>query len=104
VRAQHLDRSRPIVQEALEAIVQRVENIEGKVLAQEVRKTLQMKLDLWLKQAQGQGYQLGYREYGGTTRPLLRRPGEGAWQAFTALNSLRDVEPTVGLILKEQTR
>jgi hypothetical protein len=104
LRAQYLDRSRPIVQEALDAIVQRVENIEGKALAHEVRKILQMKLDLWLKQAQGQGYQLGYREYGGTTRPLLRRPGEGAWQAFTALNSLRDVEPTVGLILKEQTQ
>lgn len=103
LRAQDLDKSRPIVQEAIEAIVRRVEEIEGKSLAASVRKEIDGKLDRWLKQAQGQGYRLGYREgRDGTTKGLLRTPGEGGWQAFTTLHSLRDVEPTVGLILKEQ--
>ena len=102
LRAQQLDRSRPIVQEAIDAIVQRVENIEGKALAVQVRGVINQKLDLWMKQAQGQGYNLGYREQGGVTKGLLKKPGDGPWQAFTTLNSLRDVEPSVGLILKEQ--
>ena len=83
--------------------MRRVEEIEGKSLAVVVRKEIDNKLDRWLKQAQGQGYRLGYRDgRDGTTKGLLRNPGDGAWQAFTTLHSLRDVEPTVGLILKEQ--
>ncbi len=103
LRAQDLDKSRPIVQEAIEAIVRRVEAIEGKSLAASVRKEIHVKLDKWLKQAQGQGYQLGYQaSREGTATALLRNPGEGKWQPFTTLHSLRDVEPSVGLILKER--
>ncbi|MCF7978996.1 MAG: DISARM system helicase DrmA [Chromatiaceae bacterium] len=103
LRAQDLDKSRPIVQEAMAAIVRRVEEIEGKALAKAVRKEIDVKLDKWLKQAQGQGYQLGYQaSRDGTATALLRTPGEGKWQAFTTLHSLRDVEPSVGLILKER--
>ncbi|MFN2164964.1 MAG: helicase-related protein, partial [Anaerolineae bacterium] len=102
LRAQDLDKSRPIVQEAIEAIVRRVEAVEGKSLAAAVRKEINVKLDKWLKQAQGQGYQLGYQaSKDGTATALLRNPGEGKWQPFTTLHSLRDVEPSVGLILKE---
>ncbi len=32
---------------------------------------------------------------------LLKDPERGNWQPFTCLNSLRDVEPTVYLILDE---
>ena len=32
---------------------------------------------------------------------LLHRPGIEPWDEFTCLNSLRDVEPTVGLILDD---
>lgn len=45
LRAQDLDKSRPIVQEAIEAIVRRVEEIEGKSLAASVRKEIDGKLD-----------------------------------------------------------
>ncbi|ESQ15972.1 MAG: hypothetical protein N838_07100 [Thiohalocapsa sp. PB-PSB1] len=103
LRAQALDKSRPIVQEAIDAIVRRVEEIEGKSLASSVRKEIDVKLDKWLQQAQGQGYQLGYQaSRDGTAKALLRNPGEGKWQPFTTLHSLRDVEPSVGLILKER--
>jgi len=32
---------------------------------------------------------------------LLLRAGDGRWERFTLLNSLRDVEPTVDLILDD---
>jgi hypothetical protein len=45
---------------------------------------------------------LGYDdERDGVTVGLLRRPGLDPWDDFTCLNSLRDVEPTVGLIFHD---
>ena len=45
---------------------------------------------------------LGYdEERDGITAGLLKRPGMEAWDDFTCLNSLRDVEPNVGLILHD---
>lgn len=37
----------------------------------------------------------------GTTVPLLQTPGVASWQSFTCLNSLREVEPQVKLILMD---
>lgn len=54
-------------------------------------------------QAAEEAFHLGYRDgRDGTTRGLLRPPGEGEWERFTCLNSLRDVEGTVHLILTEE--
>lgn len=36
------------------------------------------------------------------TIELLESAGQGIWQDFTCLNSLRNVEPTVGLIFQDQ--
>ena len=48
------------------------------------------------------GGRLGYKEKkDGVTKGLLRPPSIGEWDSFTCLNSLRDVEPTVGLILSD---
>jgi hypothetical protein len=45
---------------------------------------------------------LGYdEERDGVTVGLLRRPCLDPWDDFTCLNSLRDVEPTVGLIFHD---
>ena len=45
---------------------------------------------------------LGYdEERDGITVGLLHRPGLEPWDDFTCLNSLRDVEPNVGLILHD---
>jgi hypothetical protein len=38
----------------------------------------------------------------GITVPLLRRAGRDPWTDFTCLNSLRDVEPEVGLVLDDR--
>jgi hypothetical protein len=62
------------------------------------------RLDQWLNNAQNMagGRVLGYdEERDGITAGLLKRPGLEAWDDFTCLNSLRDVEPNVGLILHD---
>ena len=63
------------------------------------------KVDLWQKQAQRTegGRKLGYREKAdGVTVNLLRKPGLERWEEFTCPNSLREVEPTVNLVLDDR--
>ena len=57
----------------------------------------------WLKLEQNVGgHILGYDdERDGVTVGLLNRPSLKQWDDFTCLNSLRDVEPTVGLIFHD---
>jgi hypothetical protein len=48
------------------------------------------------------GRVLGYKDRkDGVTVGLLKTPTEEDWQPFTCLNSLRDVEPGVALILND---
>jgi len=92
------------VTEAIEAITKRAELIAGVEAADEVRQQLKRKMDLWQKRAQrtAQGNQLGYEtKKDGITIGLLRKPSIEAWDEFTCLNSLRDVEPTANLILDD---
>jgi hypothetical protein len=68
-----------------------------------VRAELEARIDLWLAEAQAllkAGSRLGYQEVRDSeTVGLLSRAAGGEWRPFTALNSLRDVEPMVGLVL-----
>jgi hypothetical protein len=95
-------RGHQYVTDAIEAITRRAELIAGPEAAEEVRQQLKRKMDLWQKRAQrmAQGNQLGYEtKKDGVTVGLLRKPTIEAWDEFTCLNSLRDVEPTANLIL-----
>lgn len=77
----------------------------GAAVEQLVRAELEKRLDEWLAEAQRQtgGRRLGYRDArDGITVGLLRRPGLRAWDDFTCLNSLRDVEPEVALVLDDR--
>jgi hypothetical protein len=48
----------------------------------------------------GKGTLLSYkRKKDDTSVGLLAQPELGVWDDFTCLNSLRDVEPSVGLVL-----
>ena len=61
-------------------------------------------MDAWLAQraAITGGAILGYEgKTDGRTLGLLSKPAQGAWETFTCLNSLRDVEPSVKLILRD---
>jgi hypothetical protein len=47
---------------------------------------------------------LGYKpKKDGLTLGLLKATEAGRWEEFTCLNSLRDVEPGVGLILDDRS-
>jgi hypothetical protein len=99
-----MDRHHPYVKEAIDIIVQRAHAVgNGKAVAEHVRAVLNERIDEWLAKAQrtAGGGILGYDKRDGLTVSLLSRPGTEPWDRFTCLNSLRDVEPTVGLILQD---
>jgi hypothetical protein len=92
-----------LVTEAKTMIVQRAAGVEGNNAAGErVRETLSARVDGWAARAQRMtgGATLGYKTRNdGKTFGLLQQAGSEPWQDFTCLNSLRDVEPMVNLIL-----
>ncbi|MDX2100101.1 MAG: DISARM system helicase DrmA [Leptolyngbyaceae cyanobacterium bins.59] len=104
-KAGRIDRNHPYLQEALEAIVTRAERVDGPKTRDLVKQALEAKLDYWLEQISdlAGGAQLGYQsQKDGITRGLLEQPSGNQWQPFTCLNSLRNVEPTIGLILDDR--
>lgn len=71
--------------------------------AQRVRADLEKLKDYWLHKANSMPG-LGYKTRNdGRTLGLLKDPERGNWEPFTCLNSLREVEPTVQLILDERS-
>lgn len=104
-KAGRIDRNHPFIQEAIETIVTRAANVDGLKTRDLVKQELEAKLDYWLEQADNLvgGAVLGYQpQRDGITQGLLEQPGQGDWQPFTCLNSLRNVEPTIGLILDDR--
>ena len=67
----------------------------------DVRAEIESRLDLWLDLVNRKGgSHLGYDvARTGVTVPLLTRPGLAQWGEFTCLMSLRDVEPSVALLI-----
>jgi hypothetical protein len=104
-RAGFISRNHPYIQDAIATIVRRAEQVGDRdIVEQRVRAELNDRLDQWLAQAQktAGGRVLGYDEKRDqVTVPLLRRPGLEFWDDFTCLTSLRDVEPSVGLIFND---
>jgi hypothetical protein len=104
--AEGIEREHPYVVSAIRDIVERagLTNAEDGDIEALVSAELNERLDEWLSRAQDLhgGARLGYdTERDGKTLPLLRRPGIGPWDPFTCLNSLRNVEPPVGLVLED---
>lgn len=101
----------PYVQDAIETVAKRAGAVgDGQATADFVRAELSSKVDFWRDQAQDRtgGKTLTYdRPRGaggppkGTTVDLLHRPGLEGWEEFTCLNSLREVEPNVRLIVDD---
>ena len=109
--ASRITTSNPYIQEAIEAIAARAEQIglNGTADGDFCRQALRVKADFWQAQAQNTagGRTLTYREpFGdgaerGTTIPLLESPSLEPWEEFTCLNSLREVEPPVKFIISD---
>jgi hypothetical protein len=69
-----------------------------------IKDMLNRRRDAWLERVHNQkDHKLGYKSEGGATVGLLEQAGENDWQMFTCLNSLRDVEGTVDLVLDQRT-
>jgi len=102
--AGRVESAHAFMQTALDDISQRAMLVEGsQEIGAEVREELEARIDEWLARAQqvsDGGGRLGYkRADGGTTTNLLKAAESKGWTQFTCLNSLRDVEPSIGLIL-----
>ena len=73
-------------------------------VAVRIRDMLDRRRDEWLSRVHNQkDHKLGYRSEGGATVGLLEEASEKDWEMFTCLNSLRDVEGTVDLVLDQRS-
>lgn len=109
--ASRIQATDPYVQDAITAICRRAELVgDGTAVADFCRAQLQAKVDLWRAEAQNTtgGRTLTFSEprgsngpKRGTTVSLLHHPGLEKWEEFTCLNSLREVEPSVKLIMDD---
>lgn len=106
VGAGRIEKCRPVADRVIEEVAARAEQVSGeKRVGDLVRQMAKLRLDEWLAAARNRagGRNLGYlADRSGVTAALLRKPEEGDWRIFTCLNSLRDVEPTVGLVLVDK--
>jgi|FLYL01.1.fsa_nt_gi hypothetical protein len=98
--AGHIDLSHPVVKMAVERIIERAHRVTERLdIRQNVQQELTELIDEWVHEANQAGVTLVYdHPRGDDERALLRRPGL-SWGRFTALTSMRDVEPPTGLIL-----
>ncbi|WP_205169011.1 DISARM system helicase DrmA [Burkholderia sp. LMG 13014] len=87
--------------EVFEMLSKRGENATHDVVVGErIKDMLNRRRDEWLQRVHNQkDHKLGYRPEGGATVGLLEQAGDNDWSMFTCLNSLRDVEGTVDLVL-----
>lgn len=97
-------KTHPVVQQAQALLTERarqVTNDEDDVTY--VGKSIQSRLDKWSKETQQESARLGYRmKKDGETIGILKDPIEDSHAIFTVLNSMRDVEATAGLILRDK--
>ncbi|MEW6738198.1 MAG: helicase-related protein, partial [Acidobacteriota bacterium] len=102
--AGRIDKSHPYITEAIKTITNRAGAVGNAKVRDYVEDQLKAKIDYWLAQAQNtRGFQLGYESSrDGITIGLLKNPFALQWQPFTCLRSLRNVEPTIGLVLDDR--
>ena len=102
-KAGTLKGSDPELKAAIDAIIARAQFVTGSTqVVDEVKKMLIDRRGDWLKRVQrAKDHALGYEAESQGVVGLLKKPSSDPWDRFTCLNSLRDVEPTVQLILSE---
>jgi hypothetical protein len=103
--AANIARNHPFVKTAFESIAERSREIGGTSTRDYLSAELERKLDIWLDFASDTtgGKRLGYEsKKDGLTVGLLKDPYAARWEDFTCLRSLRNVEPTVGLMLVDE--
>lgn len=86
-----------ILEQAITAITSRADE----ETREEVNQQLERLKKHWLDLAETRS-SVNYDNRRGANIVLLSRPERGEWKPFTCLNSLRNVEPTVNLLLDER--
>jgi hypothetical protein len=104
LEAQTFDTRSKLAKEVVRSIRERAEELatasEGD--AERIADALQQRLDEWSSLQATEGRRLAYRDRkDGVTVGLLRGPSVAGWTTWTSLTSLRDVEPGVNLLLRE---
>lgn len=88
------------IQDEIEAVIHRAMDISGDAAFEsDLRLMAQRRLDEWAKKQIRPGARLVYREEKGNAISLLESPSGFDWQLWTAPMSMRDVEPSVNLII-----
>lgn len=102
-KAGELSDTDPEMPAVIDRIVARAEQALGDAsVGALVRQMLMERRDHWLSRVHNQtDHRLGYRDDAESVVGLLKKPGPLDWEWFTCLNSLRDVEGTVDLILDQ---
>jgi hypothetical protein len=100
-KAGELEDTDPLMSVLFEKLAQRAEQAtENKAVGERVRDELEKRREEWLHRVHNQtDHHLTYQPAGGATVGLLEHASAGEWGKFTCLDSLRDVEGTVDLVL-----
>ncbi len=102
-KAEEVDRHHQLVKQAVRSIVGRAQGVAGLSPneTKEVEDALWARLDQWEEQQRVPGRRLAYRDRrDGVTVGLLKGAHLGRWDVWTCLTSLRDVEPSINLVLE----
>lgn len=99
--AARVDPTHPIVKEAMGRIIERAHDVtQRQDLRQLVENELKELVHDWAHEVGQPDRLYGYRSRkDGKTVGLLKVPSSDPWDRFTVLTSMRDVEPSAGLIL-----
>jgi hypothetical protein len=105
LKAGELQDTDPLMPAVFAQLVRRAENAtHDATAAQRMRSMLDRRRDEWLKRVHNQkDHRLGYQPEGGATVGLLEHASSSDWEMFTCLDSLRDVEGTVNLVLDQRS-
>jgi hypothetical protein len=103
--AGQVDDHDPVWERVAQFLIQRgIDAKEDKAVGALIRVMLNERRDEWLKRVHNQrDHQLAYKDEGGSTVGLLLQPPNENRDLFVCLNSLRDVEGTVNLVLDKRT-
>jgi hypothetical protein len=100
LKAGELEDQDPTMPKVMAAIISRAQNATDPSVEAELREMLDERRDYWLARVRSQtDFRLGYRGQSEGVVGLLKKAGTEDWELFTCLNSLRDVEGTVALVL-----
>ena len=105
-QAGNVNGDHPYFADAIRDLTARATSVTGSSeVGEMVNTALQELRKQWIKATKTNvGTRLGYRtRKDGQTIGLLHASGQGEWKLFTCLNSLRDVEPSIHLILDERS-